>query len=69
MFTESTQLDQLKTDLHITKVDAFESKDDEAHDAVLDRLDDVTWIYEYLLGEGFKILINVGEYDQDCGVR
>lgn len=68
MFLYSSQLDQLKSDLHITKQHSFQKSSTSAHDHVLDRLEDTAWIYSELLQQGMKILINIGEFDQDCGI-
>ena len=68
-FVDATQLDQVKLDLHITKTEQFESHNYDVTYAVLDRLEDTSYLYSELLQRGMKILINVGEYDPKCGAR
>ena len=69
LFTKSDLLDEIKTNLHITKKEEFERTNSTVADSIADRENNAAFVYTELLSRGLKILINVGNYDQKDGVR
>jgi len=69
LFTTSDLLDELKTALHINKVEAFAKTNSTVADAIVDRENNAASLYTDLLARGLKVLIAAGSYDQKDGVR
>jgi len=68
MFTKSDHVAQIKQDLHITKPGDFVKTCSDVSDNLADREDNYAWIYSWLLDQGIKIIINVGQFDMKDGV-